>query len=89
MTTPVLLFILWLQSVSLAPVAHLVQNGDQRLSPLREAVLHLGRDLGILLPVDQLIRLQFLQCGAEGLVGDPPIYFFISLNRTTPKHMRV
>lgn len=46
-----------LQPVLLTPVAHLVQNGDQRFTPLREAVLHLGRNLGVLLPVDQPVGL--------------------------------
>ena len=85
MTTPVLFFNLWLQSVSLSPVAHLVQNGNQRLSTLSETILHLRGNLRILLPVDQLICLQFLQCGTQRLVGDPPNILFHLVEANHPK----
>ena len=71
------------------PLAQVVQDGDEGLAPLREAVLHLGGDLGVLLPVDQLVGLQLLQGGAESLEGDAPDVPLISLNRTTPKSISV
>ena len=43
------------------PLAQVVQDGDEGLAPLREAVLHLGGDLGVLLPMDQLVASSSLQ----------------------------
>ena len=56
--------------ILLSPFAHPVQDRDEGSAPLCQAVFHLWGNLGIFLPVDKLIRLQLLQCGAEGLIGN-------------------
>ena len=57
-----------LRPVFLAPGAELVQHPHQRVTPFRQAVLDLRRDLRVHLPVNQIVALQFLQRLAEGLV---------------------
>ena len=58
------------RAVAHAPFAHAVQDRDQGAASFRQAVLHLGRDLRVFLPVDQPVRFQFFQVGAQRFVGD-------------------
>lgn len=60
----------FLQPVSIAPLTHPVQNGNQGFSPLCQTVFHLWGNLRIFLSMDQLVCLQLLQSRAQGLIGD-------------------
>lgn len=57
--------------MQIPPLAHLIQNGDQGLPPLGEAVLHLGRDLGIL-PLTALYLLRSRRFGQAQAPYPPP-----------------
>ena len=45
--------------VFVAPVAHAIQDGNQRFASFGQAVFHFWRDLWVFLPVDQAVCFQF------------------------------
>jgi len=57
-------------AIFIPPVTELVQHLHEGMTPLRQRVFHLGRDLRIDSPDDQVIRLKLLQILAECLVRD-------------------
>ena len=60
----------------LPPGTHLVKDGDEGLSSLRQTIFHLRRDLRIFLPMDQTIGLQLFQRRAERFIGNAANIFF-------------
>ena len=54
----------------LSPGMDILQNGDQRFSPLRQRVFHMRRDRVIIEPIHQLASFQFAQRLRQHDVGD-------------------
>ena len=56
----------------ISPFAHHIQYRDKGLSPLRQTILHLRRNLRVFLPMNQPVNLQPLQCQTQRLKGNNP-----------------
>jgi len=57
-------------AVFIPPVTELVEHLHEGMTPVCQRVFHLGRDLRIDRPDDQIVRLELLQVLAERLVRD-------------------
>ena len=74
----------------LSPGTHLVKNGDEGFSALRQAIFHLRRYLRIFLPMDQAVSLQLFQRSAKRFVGNTADILFHLVEADDAKaHQRI
>lgn len=72
--------------VFLSPYTELVENFHQGFAPLAERILHLGRDLRVLLAENQLVTFQLFQVGAQSFIR---YGFQVSLQLIEPHHAKL